>query len=156
MSGGFQLRFKFLSPSFDWDIAECLKISPDWKQVKQLQAPNNSNSGTQCFKAFVFIFGNWGKKETSYFQPQNLQSLAYICGDLQDTEVWFFAPTSNSNFPQLYCSKSKPPPWGREEVLCVIYLALTCFLTCFRFFLIFFLVSLRTAPPLNMPSLLQI
>lgn len=49
MSGGFQLRLKFSSPSFDWDIAEWLKISPDWKQVKQLQAPNNSNSGTPLF-----------------------------------------------------------------------------------------------------------
>lgn len=99
MSGGFQLRFKFLSPSFDWDIAECLKISPDWKQVKQLQAPNNSNSGTQCFRAFVFIFGNWGKRGTSYFQPQNLQSLAYIFGDPQDTGVWFFGPTPKLQLP---------------------------------------------------------
>lgn len=39
MSGGFQLRFKSPSPSFDWDIAEWLKISTDWKQVKQLQHP---------------------------------------------------------------------------------------------------------------------
>lgn len=99
MSGGFQLRFKFLSPSFDWDIAECLKISPDWKQVKQLEAPNNSNSRTQCFRAFVFIFGNWGKRETSYFQPQNLKSLAYIFGDPQDTGVWFFGPTPKLQLP---------------------------------------------------------
>lgn len=74
MSGGFQLRFKFLSPSFDWDIAECLKISPDWKQVKQLQAPNNSNSGTQCFRAFVFIFGNWGEKKKQVTSSHKIYS----------------------------------------------------------------------------------
>lgn len=110
MSGGFQLRFKFLSPSFDWDIAECLKISPDWKQVKQLQAPNNSNSGTQCFRAFVFIFGNWGEKRNKLLPATKSTVLGLHFGDLQDTGVWFFAPTLNSHFPQLYCSKSRPPP----------------------------------------------
>lgn len=88
MSDGFQLRFKFPSPSFDWDIAEWLKISPDWKQVKQLGTHNNSNSGAQYVRALVFVFGNWEK----------LQPLVAFLRILK-TFTWLFGPAPQLQFP---------------------------------------------------------
>jgi hypothetical protein len=106
MSGGFQLRFKFPSPSFDWDIAEWLKISPDWKQVKQFEAPNNSKSGTQYFRAILFVFGNWEK----------LQPLPYIFSDPQGTRLALWTHPSSPVSHSSVVLKAKIPREGGDRM----------------------------------------